>query len=107
MYKCDQCGFEHFSFENCLKTFYFRDEYTDYEWHKIGAYNYRDASERAAKKCNTDDIIVNDFVFDKLEIANHDKSVIKIFKVYAETDIYYSISEIKKGNDNEQTTTYR
>lgn len=94
MSNCTKCGFDHFDFQDCLEIFYYKDEEEYCGWHKIGACHHEDAAERASIKHNSDHAYVNDFVFKKIEIANHDKSIIKSFSVYAEPEIHYSVSEV-------------
>ncbi len=91
MDKCIKCGYEHFEWEKCLTTFYYKHECSDYEYNKIGAYNFNDAAERFARKYDEDDHCL---VGSSEEVVISDGQVEKKFSVSAEQDIIYYADEV-------------
>lgn len=105
MDKCEKCGYEHFNFERCPETYYFKHGWWGDDWQEIGAYDYDEAAEKVAAMINEDEPETGEII-KRIPIANKDRTDIRYFSVEAEYSLDYYSTEIEINEENDFLEEY-
>lgn len=92
--KCSVCNEYHWTNGECKPLFYFKHEDWGDDFQEIRASDFEDAAMAFAIKYNEDgDYALMD---DSTDVVISDGNVEKVFKVSAEPDIHYTVTEAKE-----------